>query len=107
MRNREIIEYLIYPKFFNAHSVLYKGTYCVSFKVYNITKNKTMTYAYPFPLRQQGVYSNHELKEDPTTHADGNFSYLTHKYSCLNRRFEIVYEEEEKKKIESQCIFRL
>lgn len=48
MRNREIIEYLISPKFFNGHSVLYKGTYCVAFKLYNITKNKTVTYAYPF-----------------------------------------------------------
>ena len=51
MRNREIIEYLISPKFFNGHSVLYKGTYCVAFKLYNITKNKTVTYAYPFLIK--------------------------------------------------------
>jgi hypothetical protein len=87
MRNREIVEYLIYPRLFNAHSVLYKGTYCISFMLYNVTKNKTITYAYPFIVKNTSISTNNDLKEDPSIHADGNFSFLTHKYVSPYNRF--------------------
>jgi hypothetical protein len=80
MRNREIIEYLLYPKFFNAHSVLYKGTYCVSFSLHTLTKGKTTTHAYPFLVHNPAPLRHADLKEHPALHADGNFSFLTHKY---------------------------
>ena len=79
MRNREIVEYLLYPKHFNAHSVLYKGTYCVAFSLYATTKNKTTTHAFPFLLSNPHIPKSNDTKEEPATHLDGNFSFLTHK----------------------------
>jgi hypothetical protein len=69
-----MVEYLLYPKFFNAHSILYKGTYCLS----SLTKNKT-THAFPFLVTPPGLRFNPDAKEQPSLHNDGNFSFLSHK----------------------------
>lgn len=74
-----MVEYLLYPKFFNAHSILYKGTYCVSFTLYTLSKTKT-AHAFPFLVTPPALRFNPDAKEQPSLHTDGNFSFLTHKY---------------------------
>lgn len=78
-----MVEYLLYPKFFNAHSILYKGTYCLSFALYSLAKNKT-THAFPFLVTPPGLRFNPDAKEQPSLHNDGNFSFVSHKYPPLN-----------------------
>lgn len=81
MIKREIVEYLIYPRIFNSLSILYKGVYCLSFKVYHISKNKTITHAFPFliphPDRNEVIDRHYE---EPTLHGESNFTFETERY---------------------------
>ena len=57
-----MVEYLLYPKFFNAHSIHYKGTYCLSFTLYSLAKNKIIN-AFPFLVTPSGLRFNPDAKE--------------------------------------------
>ena len=63
MKSREIVEYLIYPHIFNSFSILYKGVYCISIKLYHLSENKSITHAFPFlvphPKKPQSAEMNY------------------------------------------------
>ena len=78
MRNRKIVEFVIYPRLFHSISLLYKGTYCVSFKLYHRNANNKTTFAYPFLLSQPERESTRESNsEEATLHVESNFSFET------------------------------
>jgi hypothetical protein len=81
MKNRKIYEFVIYPRIFLSLSILYKGSYCVSFKLYHTSSNNTTTYAYPFmlpnPNSEPSIDRQHE---DASLHVESNFSFETERY---------------------------
>lgn len=48
MKSREVISFLIYPKYFSSLAIPYKGKYLIRIRVYQkkLLNNK-ITYAYP------------------------------------------------------------
>ena len=68
MKNRKIVEFVLYPRLFHSFSILYKGTYTLSFQIYHISPSNSQTYAFPFVLPDpQLSNSNRNIKTEKAT----------------------------------------
>ena len=81
MKNRKLVDFVIYPRLFHSFSILYKGTYCVSFQIYTVSPSNSQTYAFPFIIHEPEHFqaSKGSKNEKASLHMESNFSFQTEK----------------------------